>query len=129
MRKSPSKEMDEPALDAWPHEPKLDGYRLLRARHERPCSRRAAECGQQFPPSDVDCHTPLPCEVRKGKDTTSQARSLAVQGGQDAGCFQLGGRLQLHYSRRQLFANAAIAASRSSELQVQIWPPPRPAGW
>src|SRR5215471_7069683 len=28
--------------------------------------RRAAECGQQFPPSDGDCHTPLPCEVRKG---------------------------------------------------------------
>src|SRR5215472_768864 len=29
--------------------------------------RRAAECGQQFPPSDGDCHTPLPCEVRKGR--------------------------------------------------------------
>src|SRR5262249_10763114 len=27
---------------------------------------RAAECGQQFPPSDGECHTPLPCEVRKG---------------------------------------------------------------
>src|SRR5215813_5436115 len=35
---------------------------LLRARRERPCHRRAAECGQQFPPSDGDCHTPLPCE-------------------------------------------------------------------
>src|SRR5262245_20831000 len=43
--------------------------RLLRARRERP-GRRAAECGQQFPPSDDDCHAPLPCEVRKGKDTT-----------------------------------------------------------
>src|SRR5262249_47668157 len=36
--------------------------------------------------SDGDCHTPLPCEVRKGNDTTSRARSLAVRGGQDAGC-------------------------------------------
>ena len=40
--------------------------RLLRARRERPRCRRAAECSQQFPPSDGDCHTPLPCEVRKG---------------------------------------------------------------
>src|SRR5215831_6520299 len=44
--------------------------RLLRARRERPRSRRSAECGQQFPPSDGDCHTPLPCEVRKSNDTT-----------------------------------------------------------
>src|SRR5215470_16117187 len=33
---------------------------MLRARRERP-RRRTAECGQQFPPSDSDCHTPLPC--------------------------------------------------------------------
>src|SRR5262249_6962764 len=46
---------------------------LLRARRKRPRGRRAAECGEQFPPSDGDCHTPLPCEVRKGKDTTRQA--------------------------------------------------------
>src|SRR5262249_7512231 len=59
--------------------------RLLRACRERPC-RRAAECGQQFPPSDGGCHTPLPCEVRKGNDTTPRACSLAVQGGQNAGC-------------------------------------------
>jgi hypothetical protein len=38
---------------------------LLRARRERPRN-RTAECSQQFPPSDGDCHTPLPCEVRKG---------------------------------------------------------------
>src|SRR5262249_11868200 len=31
------------------------------ARRERPRGRRAAECSQQFPPSDGDCHTPLPC--------------------------------------------------------------------
>jgi hypothetical protein len=47
--------------------------RLLRARRERPRCRGAAECGQQFPSSDGDRHTPLPCEVRKGKDTTRQA--------------------------------------------------------
>ena len=39
----------------------------------RAASGRAAECGQQFPPFDGDCHTPLPCEVRKGNDTTPRA--------------------------------------------------------
>jgi hypothetical protein len=29
------------------------------ARRERPCRRRAAECGQQFPSSDGGCHVPL----------------------------------------------------------------------
>src|SRR5262249_47685645 len=43
---------------------------LLRARRERPCGSRAAECGQQFPPSDGDCHAPLPREVRRGNDST-----------------------------------------------------------
>src|SRR5215831_11876271 len=47
--------------------------RLLRARRERPRNRGPAECGQQSPPSDGDCHTPLPCEVRKGDDTTPRA--------------------------------------------------------
>src|SRR6516164_2190987 len=46
---------------------------LLRARRERPRGRRATERGQQLPPSDGDCHTPLPREVRKGKDTTPRA--------------------------------------------------------
>src|SRR5262249_51008487 len=32
--------------------------RLLRARRERPRGRRSAECSQQFPPSDGDCHAP-----------------------------------------------------------------------
>src|SRR5215831_5030650 len=40
--------------------------RLLRAHRQEPRGRRAAKCNQQFPPSDGDCHTPLPCEVRKG---------------------------------------------------------------
>src|SRR6516162_10685811 len=57
------------------------------ALRERPRSRRAAECSQQFPPSDGNCHTPLPREVRRGKDTTPRPCSLAVQGGQDSGCF------------------------------------------
>ena len=46
--------------------------RLLRVRRERP-RRRTAESSQQFPPSDGDRHTPLPCEVRKGNDTTLRA--------------------------------------------------------
>jgi len=41
-------------------------FGLLRARRERPRGRCTAECGQQFPPSDGECHTPLPCEVRTG---------------------------------------------------------------
>src|SRR5262249_39371493 len=79
---------------------------LLRARRERPRRRRAAACDQQFPPSDGDCHTPLPWEVRKGNDTTPRGCSLAVQGGRDAGCFDLSLRRPLHSSRRQLLANA-----------------------
>src|SRR5262249_9059346 len=47
---------------------------LLRARCERPSGSCAAECSQQFPPSDGDCHTPLPCaRVRKWNDTTPRA--------------------------------------------------------
>src|SRR6516164_11730246 len=48
---------------------------------QRPSCRRAAECDQQFPPSDGDRHTPLPCEVRKRNDTTPRWCSLHVQGG------------------------------------------------
>src|SRR6516225_9950495 len=40
--------------------------------------RRAAECDQQFPPPDGDCHTPLPCEARKRNDSTPRACSLHV---------------------------------------------------
>src|SRR5215467_5666511 len=43
---------------------------LRRSVHTKKQGSRAAECGQQFPSSDGDCHTPLPCEVRKGNDTT-----------------------------------------------------------
>src|SRR5262245_40414373 len=64
-------------------------FAVLRARRERPRDRGAAEGSQQFPPSDGDCHTPLPREARKWNDTTPRACSLDVQGGQDAGCFDL----------------------------------------
>src|SRR5215472_16137664 len=57
--------------------------RMRPACHQHPSRRRPAECSQQLPPSDGDCHTPLPCEVRKGKDTTPRWCSLHVQGGQD----------------------------------------------
>src|SRR5262249_6163385 len=52
---------------------------LLRPRRERPRRRRAAECSQQFPSSGGDCHTPLPCEVRKTNNTTPPACRLYVQ--------------------------------------------------
>src|SRR6516162_9266663 len=53
----------------------------------------------------------------KWNDTTPRACSLAVQGGQGAGCFDLSLRLQLHYSRRRDLANAAIAASRVANMR------------
>jgi hypothetical protein len=46
---------------------------LARTRRERPRGSRAAEGSQQFPPSDGDCHTPLPREVRKSNDTTPRS--------------------------------------------------------
>src|SRR5262249_24316515 len=91
----PVQERREPSLlnriaprTAHQHADPPHALTLLRARRERPRG-RSAECGQQVPPSDGDRHTPLPCEVRRGKDTTPWACSLHGQGGrrQDAGCF------------------------------------------
>src|SRR5215813_14455020 len=81
---------------------------LLRPRRERPRGSRAAQCGKQFPPSDGDCHTPLPCEVRKGNDITPRARSLAVQGGASTSVFGF----NCTTPAASLLANAAIAALR-----------------
>src|SRR6516165_10630678 len=58
-----------------------------KANHRHGPRRRTAECGQQFPPSDGDCHTPLPREVRKRKDITPLACCLnraAPKGGWSA---------------------------------------------
>src|SRR5262249_25891247 len=85
--------------------------RSLRGCNRRPSGRRAAECGQQFPPSHGDCHTPLPCEVRKRNDTTPRACSLQVQGGRMLVASTSVFGFSLHSPRRQLFANAAIVAS------------------
>src|SRR5262245_4183523 len=69
---------------------------LLRARSERPRCRGAAECGQQLPPSDDDCHTPLPCEVRKGRYHATSVQSWRSR---RAECWLLRPslRLPLHY--------------------------------
>src|SRR5262249_19241360 len=80
------------------------------------CPRAASGHAAAAPPSAasnsrrpmVTVIRPSRAKVRKGNDTTSRACSLAVQGGQDAGCFDLSLRLPLHYSRRQDLANAAI---------------------
>src|SRR5262245_31311253 len=53
---------------------------LRRSVHTKKQGSRAAECGQQLPPSDGDCHTPLPREVRKGKDTTPRACCPSAHG-------------------------------------------------
>src|SRR5262245_22297924 len=60
-----------------------DPKRILRNAQSQERLPRAAmlPAGQQFPPSDGDCHTPLPREVRKGNDTTPRACCLRVQGG------------------------------------------------
>src|SRR5262249_46956944 len=83
---------------------------LLRTRRERPRGRRAAACSQQFPPSDGDCHTPLPCEVRKGKDTTPRACSLQVHGG------------------RMLVASTSVVGLNCTTPAASLWrtPPSRP---
>src|SRR5215469_16341143 len=49
------------------------------SRRERPRGCRAAECSQQFPPSDGDCHTPLPCEVRRKRYHATSALSLTAR--------------------------------------------------
>src|SRR6516164_10133446 len=41
------------------------------------CSTRAMSGHAAAAPSDGDCHTPLLCEVRKGKDTTRQRAVLS----------------------------------------------------
>ena len=58
---------------------------LLRARSERPRRRRAAECSRQFPPSNGDCHTPLPCEVRKGTIPRHEGAVFTLKEGLDSG--------------------------------------------
>jgi hypothetical protein len=63
----------------------------------RPTS-RAAECDQQFPPSDGDCHTPLPREVRKGNGTTPRACSLPLLSASDLNDRSFSSRAFLSYS-------------------------------
>jgi hypothetical protein len=45
----------------------------------RAATRQHAERDQQLPPSDGDCHTPLPCEVRNKKNTTPRACVLTAR--------------------------------------------------
>jgi hypothetical protein len=72
-------ELAQPLPESVPHRRVVDDADarnfplLLRARREWPRGCRTAECSQQFPPSDGDCHTPLPREVRKGNDTMTRA--------------------------------------------------------
>src|SRR5262249_54228311 len=82
-------------------------HRLLRARRERPRRRRAAECSQQFPPSDGDCHTPLPREARKTNNTTAPACRLYVQGA--GGCCRRS--LEAIARREKAIANQPIESA------------------
>src|SRR5262249_51556903 len=54
---------------------------LLRPHSERPRGCRATERDQQFPRSDEYCHTPLPCEVRKGTIPRHERAVLTFKGG------------------------------------------------
>src|SRR6516164_356509 len=62
-------------------------------------SRRTAECDQQFPPSDGDCHTPLPCEVRRN-GTTPRPAWGPVSASASYGGFIPSARLGLSASQR-----------------------------
>src|SRR5262249_40439028 len=96
---------------------------------EWPRHRRAAERDQQFPSSDGDCHTPLPREgafakIPRHERAVLTARPSARVGGGTPGTGLNGSppTLRLAFKScllcpRQLFANAAIAASR-----VRLWP-------
>ena len=61
--------------------------KILRERPAHQLDRLArdiAETGSQArmlvsPPSDDDCHTPLPCEVRKGNDSTHERAVLTAR--------------------------------------------------
>src|SRR5262245_43968180 len=96
---------------------------LLRARPERPRRRCTAERDQQFPPSDGDCHTPLPCEARKCDDTTSRSvLSLGTRrgrGARRASCNGAppGSRLWLDFKR--LFSAAPLHFL--SDLRDDVW--------
>jgi len=79
---------------------------LLRMRGARPSRRRAAEYGQQFPPSDGHCHTPLPREgAVKGTVSRHERAVFTLKEGRMPASTTT--------SRRQLLADAAIAASRA----------------
>src|SRR5260370_39515965 len=54
-------------------------------------------------------HTPLPCEVRKGKDTTPRACSLHVQGGQE--CWLLPPRCRLRVAATSTLSPLHFGAS------------------
>src|SRR5262245_48325731 len=76
-----------------------------------------AQLVEQFPPSDGDCHTPLPREVRKSNHTTPRACSLHVQGGQDAGCSPLSSASR---SEILLFCTLLGRAKRADNLRLPV---------
>src|SRR5262249_34743708 len=86
---------------------------LLRAGRQRPRDRRAAECGQQFPPSDGDCHAPLPCEVRRER---YHATSVQSSRSRRAGC-------RLFPPRSSASTTPAASSSRPPPSQPRrVWP-------
>src|SRR5215471_17012572 len=96
---------------------------LLRARRERPRGSRAAECGQQFPPSDGDCHTPLPCEVRRERYHATRVQSLRLRRGRSWLLPPQSPALTALLLPPGSLANAAIAASRVGVARASVLPP------
>ena len=78
---APQRMLSEPALwkaamQACPSISAADALMSTPIRRIRsPCCARA-ECGQQLPSSDSDCHTPLPREVRKARYHVTSVQSL-----------------------------------------------------
>src|SRR5262249_17690430 len=71
-----------------------------RTRRERP-GRRAAKCGQQFPPSDGDCHTHSRAKVRKENDTTTRG-AVPNSRSPDIRSYPLAGKCPPSVERRSL---------------------------
>jgi len=98
---------------------------LLRPRRERPGS-RAAECSQQFPPSDGNCHTLVPREVRK---ETIQRHERAVSpfkegrmlvASTSVGGFGFSGKAQ----NEQMFSGLHPKRTSDPRAEYMLFPPP-----
>src|SRR5262249_45284188 len=102
---------------------------LLRARREWPRDNRAAERDQQLPPSDGNCHTPLPCEVRKGTIPHQERAVSTLKQGRMLGASTVTPAARLFSERRhrglarrlELWCTAAPERQYLASLRSGLW--------